>query len=44
MDWAHPQEGHESCDKRVLTLMEEYEPLPFYLRRGAKQSGYMDLV
>ena len=43
IDWAYPQEGREPDDERVHTLMEQHDPLPFYLRRGANQRGYMGL-
>jgi hypothetical protein len=43
IDWAHPQEGREPDDERVQRLMEQYDPLPFYLRRGANQWEYMSL-
>ena len=43
IDWAHPQDGRKPDDERVHTLLEQHDPLPFYLRRGANQWEYMGL-
>jgi|SRR3712207_105469 len=37
--WAHPQEGREPDDERVHTLMEQYDPLLFNLRRVADMTS-----
>ncbi len=43
IDWADPLGDREPDNERVYTLMEQHDPLPFYLRRGNNQWEYMGL-